>query len=171
MAGPVREPDIVEQPLDPALAGRLRRGTIEDQGQCDVLGHSEPGHQVEELEHKAELPPPYLGPRSRCQSGQVAPAEQDTAGVGCGQSSGQMQQGGLARSALADHGDELAGRDGEVDPAQRDDRFAAPAEGPAHSFQGQHRFRVGSGRAHFVCGRCRSSHASSPNRALSCSVL
>ncbi len=85
------------QGLGPPVAGKA---------EADVVDHPFPGQQARVLEHQPGILA-GLGQRGRAGQ-QLAPA-------GLVESGQQAQQGALAAAAAADHGDELAGGDAQVD--------------------------------------------------------
>ncbi|MCY1215349.1 hypothetical protein D9M72_271920 [compost metagenome] len=79
---------------------------VAGQPQADVVDHPLPGQQARVLEHQARF---LAGILQRCRAGQQFATRRLV------QARKQTQQGALAAAAATDHGDELAGRNQQVD--------------------------------------------------------
>ena len=81
----------------------------------DVLLDGEIGHQVVELEDKAQLTAAILTQIGRLKHREVAAVHQNRAGIGILQAANQVKKRGLARTRRPQHDADLAAIDGRVD--------------------------------------------------------
>ena len=81
----------------------------------DVFLDGEIGHQVVELEDKAQLTAAILAQVGRLEHREVAAVHHDGAGVGILQAADQVEKGRLARARGTQHDADLAAVDGRVD--------------------------------------------------------
>ena len=90
-------------------------------GQLNVIPHVQVGHQVAAggLPHEPDLPTPVHHQLAIADIQQVALADPDTARRWTFQPRQDVQQRRFARSAGAHYADELPGRDGQINTAQR----------------------------------------------------
>ena len=84
----------------------------------DVLLNGEVGHQVVELEDKAQLAAAILTQVGRLKHGEVAAVHQNRAGVGILQAADQVKKRRLARTRRSQHDADLAAIDGRVDAVE-----------------------------------------------------
>src|SRR4051794_3520125 len=94
-------------------------GTAQPEG--DIVPDGEPGQARILLEDDTDP--------GRHVARDALPLEGDGAGAGRGQPGERLQQRGLAAAGGADHGDELAAREIEIDRPERVDRRVAVARG------------------------------------------
>ena len=84
----------------------------------DVLLDGEIGHQVVELEDKAQLTAAILAQVGRLKHREVAAVHQNRAGIGILQAADQVEKGRLARARGPQHDADLAAVDGHVDAVE-----------------------------------------------------
>ncbi len=102
------------------IHGHGRRGDVGHQRH--VLGHREAGDEVVELEDEADVLAAIARERGFVGAAQAQRLEPQVARAGHVQPAQQVQQRGLAAARGAEHHQELAARDVEVDVRQRADR-------------------------------------------------
>jgi hypothetical protein len=91
---------------------------LQQQRQRDVVGHAQVRQHVEGLEHEAEALAPQMRLRGFIEAGHIDVEDAHGAGVDGVERGDAVQQGRLADTRLADHRDELAACDVEVDVAE-----------------------------------------------------
>ncbi len=107
-------------------AKRIRIGFDDLERQHDVLADRQPGQHGRVLERHAD---PHLF------STDLTPGhENDTLGR-AQKARDQFEDGRLAAAGRADHGDEIAGTNGQIGAVQRQKGIVAPAEANFHVFE------------------------------------
>ena len=99
-----------------ALVGSIH--VAEVHGQHDVLDTGEHGQELEELEDDADVAPAPLGHGTFAQVVDGRAVDEDLAARGPVDAGDHVDERGFAAAGFADHGDELAGADAQVDVAQ-----------------------------------------------------
>ena len=112
--------ELARAPSRATAAGLAGRGAVELERHRHVLDRGEPGEQVEVLEHEPDRRAGAAGPVAAADMPADGGAvDDDLAARRLLERAGDRQQGALARSARAHDGHQLAGRDRQVDLAQR----------------------------------------------------
>src|SRR5690606_10814641 len=121
---PVREAALAAreaylgQQLSGACLGLLQWSAAQLGGQGHILEHREGGQQVEELEYEANMIAAEQGALGLVHRYQILPLQPDLTRVGQVNAADQIQEGAFAAARGAEHGDEFAGLDLQIDITQ-----------------------------------------------------
>ncbi len=127
-----------------------RAGQLQREG--DIGRHGARGEQVEVLEDHADLPAQHAQALG-IECGDILAIDQQAAAGGLLQSIDQADQGGFARTGMADDAEHFAGLDGQVQRLQRGNRAAADGIGFVQALELDH-FAVNRG----IDGRGRAAY-------------
>jgi hypothetical protein len=116
------------QRVDRSLARLAGSAPIELERQHHVLDCRQRGHEVESLEHVADISPAQRRQVLRRTVAEVIAVDLHSPGARCFQATGKVEQRRLAAPGWTHHGDQLAGRHCQVDAAQGVDLGLATAE-------------------------------------------
>ena len=152
--------------VDPCAAAACRSTPVSESGKRDVLRDRQIRQNVERLEDEAHAVAPKRGQRIVVERGELDAVDRDRARVGAVEPGHEIEQRGLADARLAHHGDEVAGRELEIDVAE-DGARPRPRERLGKAADREHLIERNGGQADQVrrIFACRSASISARSSA------